>query len=245
MRVLDHLSPTTRRHARALYWRWRYLAVAVCCGLAAAQLAHTLRPSDPATTPVVVTARPVAAGAALTEEDLTVAQWPVSLVLEGAARSTTPLLDRTASVALPAGLPVLNSLVAAGELTADAPAGTVVAPVRLDPEVASLLSPGVRVDLRLAVDEPPWTPAADAGGADTGSDAGRSGGGTDAKAGADESRSVLLAESAVVLPRPKPTVDSATMSEQAIVLIAVQPAEAEQIAARTNGGTVTAVIVRG
>ncbi|MEK8227784.1 SAF domain-containing protein [Oerskovia sp. M15] len=101
-------------------------------------------------------ARDLDAGTVLDEADLTVVDVVAPLVPGTSLTRVSEAVGRTTSVALPRGLTLTPSLVAAGDLAAAAPSGTVVAPVRLaDPAVAALLHPGDRVDLLGAADEGP------------------------------------------------------------------------------------------
>jgi pilus assembly protein CpaB len=148
-------AATARRRLRALVWRSRPLVVALGCGLVAATVVDRVSPPPPDTRPVVVTARTVEAGTVLDRSDVEVVDVPADLAPPQSLTRVDDAVGQTASVALPRGQPLAPSLVAAGDLAATAPAGTVVAPVRLtDPAVASLLKPGDRVDLLAPADGP-------------------------------------------------------------------------------------------
>jgi pilus assembly protein CpaB len=137
-----------RRRLRALVWRSRPIVVALGCGLVATVVVERVSPPPPDTRPVVVTARDVEAGAVLDEADVALVRVASALAPEAALTRVSDAVGRTTSVALPPELTITPSLVAAGDLAATAPEGTVVAPVRLsDPTVAALLHPGDRVDL--------------------------------------------------------------------------------------------------
>ncbi|GAA3218332.1 hypothetical protein GCM10010488_17440 [Oerskovia jenensis] len=141
-------ASTARRRLRALVWRSRLVALALGCGLVAAVVVERLSPPPPDTRPVVVSARDVDAGTVLDEKDVRVVHVAAPLAPDTALTRVSDAVGRTTSVALPPGQALTPSLVAAGDLAATAPAGTVVAPVRLsDPDVAALLHPGDRVDL--------------------------------------------------------------------------------------------------
>ncbi|MBD7999400.1 MULTISPECIES: SAF domain-containing protein [Oerskovia] len=144
-------ASTARRRLRALVWRARLVALALGCGLVAAVVVDRLSPPPPDTRPVVATARAVEAGTVLVEEDVTVVHVAAALAPQTSLTRVSDAVGRTTSVALPPGQTLSPSLVAAGDLAAMAPTGTVVAPVRLsDPDVAALLHPGDRVDLLAA-----------------------------------------------------------------------------------------------
>lgn len=227
-------SSRRSRRLRSVLWRARFVVAAACCGLAAAGVTQALRPPSPLTVPVVVTARGIEAGSSLGSADVRVVGMPAALVPDDAASSVADVTGRTASVPLPAGLPVVPDLVAAGDLVSSAPGGTVVAPVRLDPAVAALLSPGVRVDL-LAASE--WSPVR---AAEIGDPAvvGTS------ETGADDP---YLARSAVVLPRGPARDDGGLLGGDTgtgeITLVAVAPHEAVRLAAVSGWAGITAVVV--
>ncbi|MBD7979481.1 SAF domain-containing protein [Oerskovia merdavium] len=144
-------SSAARRRLHALAWRSRPVVVAVGCGLAAAVVVGRVSPPPPETSPVVVAARDVGAGVVLTGRDLRVEDVVSSLAPQASLTRVSDAVGRTTSVALTRAQPVTPSLVAAGDLAASAPSGTVVAPVRLaDPAVSALLGPGDRVDLLVA-----------------------------------------------------------------------------------------------
>lgn len=150
-RVPGRRASTARRRLRALVWRSHLVLLALGCGLVASVVVDRLSPPPPDTRPVLVTAQAVEAGTVLTEGDVTVVPVPASLAPESSLTTVSDAVGRTTAVALPTGQVLSPSLVAAGDLTAMAPAGTVVAPVRLsDPDVAALLHPGDRVDLLAA-----------------------------------------------------------------------------------------------
>lgn len=225
-------SSARRRALRGLWWRARFVVAAVCCGAAAAVLVGALRPPPPPTAPVVVTTRDVPAGAALAGADLRVDDVPAALVPAGAAGAPADVVGRRATVALAAGTLVQDALVAGGELVAAAPAGTVVAPVRLDPGVAALLGPGDRVDLLAAGDLAAAAVPVDAADPD----------------GTPQAGDPYLARAAVVVPTPEPDgggglLGAGVTSSDVVTLVAVLPAEAERLAAVSGHAPVTAVLV--
>lgn len=135
-----------RARARASLWRLRFVVAATCLGLAAGATVHALRPPPPATVPVVVAARDVAAGTSLTAADLTVVEVSPAAAPRATFSRTSDVVDRVTAVDLPAQLPLAASLLTGTALTG--PAGTVVVAVRLDdPAVAQILEPGLRLDL--------------------------------------------------------------------------------------------------
>lgn len=209
-----------RRRLRALLWRARLVVLALGCGLAAAVVVDRLSPPPPATRPVVVTAREVEAGTALTTSDVAVVQVAASLAPETSLTRASDAVGRSTSVALPRGLTLTPSLVAAGDLATAAPAGTVVTPVRLtDPSVAALLHPGDRVDL-LAV---------------TGSSAGPG-------VGTHLARRALVLGGAPTEPAPGGLLGGGT-TEGGITLVAVLPEEAAALAGVGEWGGLSVVLV--
>lgn len=207
-----------------LWWRLRFVVAATCCGVAAAAVVAALSPAPPASVAVVVTAREVEAGSSVVAADVQVTEVPADLAPAG-LRSVDDAVGRTASVRIAPGTVLQESLVAAGDLGAAAPAGTVVAPVRLDPGVSGLLTAGDRVDLLVAA------------GA-TGPDG----------AGDGPADDPYLARGAVVVPgRAEGTASGGLLgtstSTADVTLVAVLPDEAERLAAVAGWGEVTAVLV--
>ncbi len=208
------------------------MVAALCCGLAASVTVSALRPAPPPTAPVLVAARDVPAGAALTTADVRVDEVPAQLLPDTATADPGSVVGRRTTVALRAGTLLQESLVAAGELAAGAPEGTVVAPVRLDPAVAALLGAGDRVDLLAVADWPVADPLPDAAASD----------------GSVPADDPYLARSAVVVPAPEPDdggglLGTGASSADAVTLVAVRPDEAVRLASVAGHATVTAVLV--
>lgn len=127
--------------------------------LAVAALALALRPAPPpaaaapATTPVVVAATDLPAGAQLTADDLGTAAWPPDVVPTGAAPDPEPLAGRVLAAPVRRGEPLTDARLVGPGLWSQVPSGEVAAPVRLaDLAVAALLRPGDRVDVLATVD---------------------------------------------------------------------------------------------
>lgn len=141
------LDPPAARLRLAL-WRARPGLVALAAAgllLGAARLAA---PPPPATVPVVVTATEVPAGAQLDAPALRVVAARPGAVPDGAPTSVEQVVGREALVRLPAGLPLVEEVLAGERFAVPPPEGTVVVAVRLaDPAVTELLRPGDRVDL--------------------------------------------------------------------------------------------------
>jgi Flp pilus assembly protein CpaB len=119
--------------------------------LALLALALALRPPDAAArNPVVVAARDLSSGSALTPADLTLTTWPGELVPVGAVSAAADAEGRVLAGAARAGEPITDVRLAGPGATgrlAGRP-GDAAVPVRLaDPEVARLLGPGSRVDV--------------------------------------------------------------------------------------------------
>jgi hypothetical protein len=140
------------RRLRVLAWQLRFVVAAGCLAIAVSATVGALRPAPPAGADVLVAAHDLPAGHTLTTADLAVVTVPERLAVAGAAASDevrATLIGATTAVAVPAGLPLVPQVLAAGSLTG--PPGTVVAAVRLaDETLAALLSAGDRVDLLAA-----------------------------------------------------------------------------------------------
>jgi pilus assembly protein CpaB len=212
------------RRVRRVMWRWRFALAAAVFGLAIALTVHLLRPPPPPTVDVAVTARPVAAGTELGRDDVVLRAIAADLAPPGAVHSVRELLGRAAVVGLPAGAPLHTTLVSDGGVSAAAPRGTVVVPVRLsDDAVAALLRPGDRVDL-LA-------------GTTSGTEPG--------------APPQYLARSALVLPVPAERepegsgglLGPASDGDRPVTLVAVSPRDAPELSSVSGWGSVTAVLV--
>ncbi|MEV0952681.1 SAF domain-containing protein [Promicromonospora sp. NPDC050249] len=219
----DSRSAALRR-ARRILWRWRFALAAALFGLAASVTVHLLRPPPPPTIDVAVTARPVTAGTALTRDDVVMRSVAADLAPPGALHTVRSLLGRATVVGLPAGAPLHATLVSDDGVSAAAPYGTVVVPVRLsDDAVAALLRPGDRIDLLAGTtsgSEPDGAPR-------------------------------YLARGALVLPVPagrEPEaagglLGPASEGDRPVTLVAVVPEDAPQLSAASGWGAVTAVLV--
>ncbi|MGW6007049.1 RcpC/CpaB family pilus assembly protein [Oerskovia enterophila] len=212
-----------RRRLHTLVWRSRPVVVAVGCGLVAAAVVGRVSPPPPETSPVVVAARDVGAGVVLTARDLRVEDVASSLAPQVSLTRVSDAVGRTTSVALPRGQTIAPSLVTAGELAAAAPAGTVVAPVRLaDPAVATMLGPGDRVDLLVA-----------ASGGD---------GSSDGAPGTYVARRALVLAGAPAQESAGGLLGTDT-AEGGVTLVAVLPEEAASLAGLGQWGGLSAVLV--
>lgn len=140
-------SRGTLRRLRPLLWRYRFALAGLCLAWAVVLLVPSLRP-QPAGQQVLVAGSDLPAGTVLTAGDLTeveLARAPAG------ALEQHELVGRRLAVGVPAGLPVVATLLVGPGLAQGAPPGTVVAPVRLaDPALVQLLQVGDRLDLYLA-----------------------------------------------------------------------------------------------
>lgn len=223
-RARGQAGPVALRRLRRIVRRWRFALAAALFGLAVALTVHVLRPPPPPTVDVAVTARPVSAGTELTRDDLVLRTIATDLVPPGALHTVRDLLGRAAVVALPAGAPLHATLVSDASVSAAAPRGTVVVPVRLsDDAVAALLRPGDRVDLLSGTTS------------------------ATGQAGVPQ----YLARAALVLPVPagrEPEsagglLGPASEADRPVTLVAVDPEDAPELSAVSGWGSVTAVLV--
>ncbi|GAB3622945.1 hypothetical protein GCM10027418_10270 [Mariniluteicoccus endophyticus] len=137
--LLDTLARLLARHRRAL--------AALAAGLAVASAVGVAAPAPPPTRSVVVAARPVAAGSALTADDVRVARFPDGLVPADAVGDPAEVVGRPAVVALGTGTPVTGAVVVSPSALRARP-GHALVPVRLaDPQMTSLVRVGDRVDV--------------------------------------------------------------------------------------------------
>ena len=217
------------RRWRLILWRARFPVAAVLLGLAAAQVVAELRPPPRPTTQVVVAGRDLGAGGALTARDLRVVSIPTTLVPKGTHPRADGVVGDHLVTGVPAGLPIVDALLAGARLASAGPAGTVVAPVRLaDPAVAALLRPGDRIDLLGAAATADGEPVARSLAA----------------------RALVLGE-----PGPAPSGDApgggsggllsngAPDAAGSLTLVAVTPAEAAALAGSVGWGNISAVLV--
>ncbi|RZS61981.1 Flp pilus assembly protein CpaB [Xylanimonas ulmi] len=222
------------RAARRVLWRARFAVVAICCGVAASSAAQALRPEPPPTRDVVVAARLLAAGAEIRRADVEVRAVPVALAPTDALTDPADAVGRVPPVPLAAGLPLSAELVAGGAVTALAPEGTVVVPVRLDDATAALLRPGDRVDLvatsSLGVDDAAYL-ARRALVLPSAARRGEGDGGGDGSGGVGG----LLGGAS--------TGGASTGAGPPVALLAVDPAEAPGLSAASGMGAVGAVLV--
>lgn len=185
--------------------------------LACAGLAlDAVRPPEEARTAVLVAARSLDAGTVLGPGDFRELAFPLALAPDDAAPQVE---GRALAVGVPAGTPLVEGVLASEDLVAAAPEGTVASPVRLaDPELAALLGAGDRVDVL--------------------------------SAGIEGGTVQVLAERALVLAGPAATPSpegglfgGATPPRSGLVVLAVSPQEASDIAAHSASSVLSAVLV--
>ncbi|SDM64773.1 Flp pilus assembly protein CpaB [Actinomyces ruminicola] len=127
-----------------LLWRHRHLVVAVCLGAAIVVALGVLRPAPEGRREVLVVARPVNAGAVLTEADLEVrAVAQTALPADGLAGAD--VVGSRAAIALEEGTVLTTSMTSAALAAALAPSERLVqVPIDIG---AQLAEPGARVDI--------------------------------------------------------------------------------------------------
>lgn len=131
---------------RVRLWRLRYVATALCLAAATAAVAARLEAPPAPTRPLVVAGRALVAGDVVTADAVRVVQVPTEAVPDGAHGDPADVVGRSLAIGLPAGLAVVDPLLAGGAPAG--PAGTVVIPVRFADSIAGgLLHAGDRVDV--------------------------------------------------------------------------------------------------
>ncbi|HVF03813.1 MAG TPA: Flp pilus assembly protein CpaB [Frankiaceae bacterium] len=224
---------------RALAARRRVVA-ALLAGLAVLASLSALRPPGPPTVHVLAAARDLAAGAALTLDDLRSVALPAGAVPAGALEPGASVLGRLVAGPVRAGEPLTDvRLVGPALLSALAP-GAVAVPVRFaDGGAVALLRPGDRIDV-LAADADAYAGVAAGDTALALLDA-VPGGPAPAAAGtpgpapplpparAEPATARAVAVDVVVLAVP--TDDDAVSRDGALVVVACTPAVARALAA--------------
>jgi Flp pilus assembly protein CpaB len=125
--------------------RRRRLIAALLLGVAAAVAVRSVAPPPPATATLVVAARDLPAGRALTPGDLTTARVSPDAVPDGTGGNP---VGRRLAAPLRAGEPVTDVRLVGPDLGAAQPVGTTTVPVRLtDAGQVALLSAGDRISL--------------------------------------------------------------------------------------------------
>jgi Flp pilus assembly protein CpaB len=192
--------------------------------LACLALALALRPppapaNEPATVPVVTAADDLSPGTVLGAGDLAAVDVPAALAPAGSAADPGELAGRVLASPVRAGEVVTDVRVVGPGLWSQVPAGQVAAPVRLaDLAVATLLRAGDRVDVL----------------------------GTTAAAGSSAPAVELVAHDALVLSAPaaEPGAAAGAGTDSGLLVLAVLPDTARQLAASGAGGTLTVTLGR-
>lgn len=118
--------------------------------LAVAASLAALAPERADRVQVFVAGRDLPAGTLVGSSDLVVAEAPASLLPAGGYGTQWPAAGSRLAIPLPAGTPLLETMLIGPGLLAGTPAGTVAVPLRLnDAQTASLLRSGQRVDVVL------------------------------------------------------------------------------------------------
>lgn len=220
---------------RIAVWRARRALTVLAVLAVAFGLARQLAPAAPRTEPVVVVARSVEAGQELRRADLRIQAMPSRWVPDEAVRDPTPLVARRTAVALPRGLPVVESALEGERFGIDPPPGTVVVAITVSSAAAGgMLRPGDVVDV-----VPPATAPGQAG--------------ADLPIPGDETapqHPAVLARSAVVLHLGSPPAESVMPdllapepTEDLTAVVAVTPAEGRLLAAAATWGPLGTVLV--
>ena len=137
-------SRRSLRRLRPVLWRYRFVLAALCLAWTVVLLVPELQPAPPVQS-VLVADRDLPAGTVLEAGDLTRAELtetPEGVLARG------DLVGQRLAVAVPAGLPMVPTLLVGQGVADGAPPGTVVAPVQLaDPALVQLLQVGDRLAL--------------------------------------------------------------------------------------------------
>jgi Flp pilus assembly protein CpaB len=149
-RSMPMTSGPTGRRSRARRLRLPFAALLFGCACAA--VVGELRPAPALTSSVVVASRPLPAGHVVAGSDVRLASIPRDVVPSGAPHAADAIIGSALAVAVPEGLPLVDSLLARDLV--EGPPGTVVAAVRLaDAAVATLLAPGTHIDVLAATED--------------------------------------------------------------------------------------------
>lgn len=215
---------TVRRWRRTLSWHRRGVA-AVLAATAALALLAAVRPPSPPRTPVLVAARDLAGGLTLGPDDLRLSQLPPENVPLGALPPGAATAGRVLAAPAREGEPITDvRLVGPSLLGRYAEAGLVAAPVRLeDADAVRLLAPGDLVDVL-------------ASAARTGPDGTPTGG---------PARTVASRARVVTVPRGSDEGLLGSTGEGALVLLAVTPSVASDLAGAQAGSRLSAVLRSG
>lgn len=202
------MNVTVRDLRMALSRHRALLSAGLAAGAVATSLG-VLAPQAEAGVAVVVAARDLAAGTALTVDDLRVADVPPGLAPAGASASPVALVGRVLAAPLRRGEPLTDVRLAGASLLAAASEGLVAVPVRIaDAASAGLVTAGDRVDVLAAAS------SAGAAGAGAGS--------------AAPPYAAVVASDAQVLAVPTAVQDG---GDGALIIVATTPSVAARLAA--------------
>jgi Flp pilus assembly protein CpaB len=213
------MSSLPTHHPIRILRRNRRPLAALLAGGAMLVAIQAVRPPGPPTSAVVVARHQIPAGTQLAAGDLVVAQVGSQLVPEGAVRDPEALIGSVTAVTVAAHEPLTQARLLGRELGADPdrPDNRPM-PVRIaDPDAASLLGPGNRVDLIAATAN-----SLDAEGT-----------------GSSGASARTVASDVLVLSRVKSAGGDSSSASGSLVLVSVTPQEAIELAAAQAGGRIT------
>jgi pilus assembly protein CpaB len=222
------IDPATLRRGRRALDRYRRPAAALLVGLAALTGLSAARPRPTQTVALLSVARDLPAGTVLAGSDLREVRLPVQLSPAGALASSGPrVTGRVLAGAVRRGELLTDVRLVGRPLLAALPAGFVVAPVRLaDAESADLLAQGDLVDVVAAT-------------------------GDNVPGGRSEAEVVAERVRVLTVPRP-PTGSGSSLPSGAsdtdggaLVLLAVRPGVAVDLARAAAGGRLGVVLRAG
>jgi Flp pilus assembly protein CpaB len=206
-------------------------AASVGCGLASVGAGRSATTAT--TAAVVVAAHDLAPGELLTAPDLVVARYPVELAPAGALGLPAAAIGRLAAGPVRRGEPVTDVRLSGPGLLAGT-TGLVAAPIRLaDAQSAALVRPGDRIDVIAAAGQD--APVDDTGAAGYPSDP------TGAAATSETTaHAVAVGVRVLLVPAPGQAQDNAG----ALLVLAVSPGTARDLAAASARGPLSLVIER-
>ncbi len=136
---------------RRRFLRHRRLIVAGLAAVALVQIVQTLAPPAKPTSPVVVAAHDLEAGAVIGSHDVHVVRLDPDLVPAGASTTTEQVVGDTVAAPMRVGEALTDRRVVGPALIASYDEGLVATPVRIqDADVAMLLRAGDRIDVYAA-----------------------------------------------------------------------------------------------
>lgn len=140
-------------HGIASFVSWHRRAVAALLAALCVAGVVSAAQSPPPVEPVLVAARPLPAGHTVGIDDVRLAEAPPELVTPGTLSEVDAALGATTAIALEAGQLVAGSTLLSADPAAE---GRALVPISVqDPALRSLLEPGTRVSLLVALGERP------------------------------------------------------------------------------------------